>query len=170
MNKHEIMAMRPYWSGWRRRTLEEKDTIFDTWSFQDLTMKMRARARYQFAKEIYEGRNVDCDWRGSNMASNLASSAAPFWSDFQDNFQHNFMKYHYEKLPKEHHDTARRIVEGLNKMKGGAWAYALCLAGFPDYEKHHMREKILKHLDMTAEVYDPTANLMREILQEDRHR
>ena len=55
-------------------------------------------------------------------------------------------------------------------MKGGAWAYALCLVGFPDYEKHPMREKILKALDMTAEIYDATADLMRKILQEDKYR
>jgi hypothetical protein len=170
MNKQELMALRPYWSGWRLRTPSQKDDIFDTWSFYDLTHKMRARARYRFAKEIYEGRNVDCEWHGSDMASKLASTAAPFWSDFQDIFPHHFMKYHYEKLPKEHHDTAKNIVEVLNKMKGGAWVYALCLVNFPDYEKYHMREKIIKEMKMTAEVYDSTANLMREILQQDKYR
>lgn len=170
MNNNELTAMRGYWSGWKRRSPVEKDDIFDTWSFHELTNKMRNRARYRFAKELCEGKNIDCDWRGTNMASNLASTAAPFWSDFQDIFPHHFMKYHYEKLPQEHHETAKRIVKGLNKIKGGAWAYALCLIEFPDYEKHAMREKILKALDMAPEVYDSTTNLMREILQQDKYR
>lgn len=169
MNKHELTSMRPYWSGWKRRTPSEKDDIFDTCSFHDLTSKMRERARYRHAKEIHDGKNIDCDWHGSDIASKLATTAAPFWSDFQDIFPHHFMKYHYQKLPQEHHETAKRIVQGLNKMKG-AWAYALCVVEFPDYEKHHMREKILKELDIAAEVYDATAKLMRDILQQDKFR
>lgn len=170
MISSDIKAMRSYWYGWKFRSLEQKDAIFDTWSFADLTYKMRDKARYINARSIYEGKRVDCDWHGSNMASNLMSTAAPYWSDFQDLWPHHFMKYHYTKLPEEHHEMGKKIVEALNTMKGGAWAYALCLVGFPDYEKHPLREKILKHLGCEAEAYDATANLMREIIQNDRHR
>ena len=166
MNTPEMTAMREWWYGWQKRTQIEKENLFDTVSFQDLTMKMRAKARYRYAREIMEGKNVDCDWHGSNMASNLCAYGSPYWSDFQELFPHHFMKCHYDKLPSEHHEMAAKIVVAVNKLKGGAWAYALCLRpDYPDYEKHPLRQKILTELGCQPADYDATANLMRTILQ-----
>ena len=165
MNTPDMKNLRNHWYGWRTCGQDNKKDILNTRSFSDLTYKMRDKARYLFAKDIYEGREVDCEYRGSMMASSLIGIASPFWSDFDECFPHRFMDFHYAKLPTEHHEMAKKIVEVLNKMKGGAWAYALCMLNFPDYEAHPLREKIINALECEAEIYDKTINLMRTIIQ-----
>jgi hypothetical protein len=76
-------------------------------------------------------------------------------------FPHHFP---YGKVPEEKKKMAYDIVTGLNRVKG-AWAYALCLKGMPDYEAHPLRQKILDTVGLTSQEYDETVGLMREIVQ-----
>jgi len=157
--------MKQYWYRYaemRAKAGVHADAVANSSSYHELTMAMRKWARIQSPNE-----NEACN-NGNRVASSLYPHAGDYWSDFEDIFPHHFSQDNYAKIPEDKKMAAYAIVTALNKVKGGAWAYALCLKGMPEYEAHPLRQKILDAVDLSPAEYDETVGLMRTIIQSEQ--
>jgi hypothetical protein len=151
--------MKQYWYRYaemRAKTGVHADAVTSSTSYHQLSMAIRHWAMAQCTNEN------DACYMADKVASSLYPHAIDYWSDFEEIFPHHLS---YAKVPEEKKKIAYDIVTALNKVKGGAWAYALCLKGMPEYEAHPLRQKILDALDCSPEEYDETAGLLRTIVQ-----
>jgi hypothetical protein len=154
--------MKQYWYRYaemRAKSGVHADAVANSSSYHELSMAMR-----QWARAMSPTENDAC-YTGDKVASSLYTHAGDYWSDFEDIFPHHFSQDKYDKLPEDKKATAYAIVAALNKVKGGAWAYALCLKGMPEYEAHPLRQKILDAVTVSPQEYDETVGLMRTIIQ-----
>ena len=62
-------------------------------------------------------------------------------------------------------DNAKVIVDALNRLKGEAWAYALCITAYPDYDNHPLRASILAEVQISPKIYDDLIMAMRKVHQ-----
>lgn len=151
--------MKQYWYGYadmRAKAGMHADAMANSSSYHEFNMAMRHWAIGQCTSK-YDAYDM-----GDKVATGLYAHAIDYWSDFEDIFPHHFS---YSKIPEDKKTMAYAIVTALNKVKGGAWAYALCLKSMPDYEAHPLRQKILDAVDCSPEEYDETVGLMRTIVQ-----
>ena len=152
-------TMKQYWYRYaemRANAGVHADAMANSSSYHELNMAMRHWAISQCTTKN------DAYTMGDKVATGLYAHAIDYWSDFEDIFPHHFS---YAKIPEDKKMAAYAIVTALNKVKGGAWAYALCLKGMPEYEAHPLRQKILDAAGLSPADYDETVGLMRTIIQ-----
>ena len=152
-------TMKQYWYGYaemRAKAGVHADAVANSSSYHEMQMAMRHWAIGQCTSK-YDAYDM-----GDKLATGLYVHAIDYWSDFEERYPHRFF---YDKLPEDKKMMAYTIVTALNKVRGGAWAYALCLKGMPEYEAHPLRQKILDAAGLSPEEYDETVGLMRAIIQ-----
>ena len=153
------MDIKQYWHRYaemRAKTGIHADTVANSSCYHEMQMALRHWAIGQCTSK-YDAYDM-----GDKLATGLAAYAIDYWSDFEEIFPHRFFYY---KLPEDKKMMAYTIVTALNNVRGGAWAYALCLKGMPEYEAHPLRQKILDAVPCSPEEYDETVGLMRAIIQ-----
>ena len=183
----DIKKLQNYFYAWTQGyvTQSDIDDIRKCTRYYDLCMIMRARAKSMldssggtpfYESSTYYGSykaahyHADYNLMGDRMASRLCSIGSEYWSAFDDQcYPHQYTPTHMDFLPEANRETASLIVRALNKLKNGAWAYALCVKNMPNYNDHPLRAVILAEMESVgcdAAKYDETAALMRDTIQD----
>ena len=168
-----MQSLKHYWYGWSKYGSSEQAAIMQCKQYSEFVELMRARCRADKSQDFYEPSTYygsykeahyhnDAEYAGLRLASTHSGLANNYFSDFGTNYDHYF---HYPNLPEDKRSTAKVIVDALNKLKGEAWAYALCLSNYPDYAAHPLRNTILAEVKLSPELYDDLIATMRQVYQ-----